>query len=167
MGKTDYGVEGNRKAAQLRSMPPEQFNFDRALLRDVLRFLAEQAGIPYIGIPENSPQAQQLVTFRMTASPFAALESVARQNDIRIRYEDGVWFMGVRDANLERTQRIEDENELIGVVYQLRHDSVDRVDFRREGGGRAGGGMSAGAIPAPPLLSPNLPLQYSQRVFES
>lgn len=164
--RANYGTTGNRRAMQLRSMPPETFTFDRASLRDVLRLLAEQAGIPYIGIPEHSPVAQRLVTFRMTASPFTALESVARQNDIRIRYEDGVWFMGLRDANLERTQKIEDENELIGVVYQLKHDPVDRVDFRQGGGGRAGGSMSASDTGGT-ISSPNLPLQYSQRVFES
>jgi type II secretory pathway component GspD/PulD (secretin) len=164
--RANYGSAGNRRAMQLRSMPPETFTFDRALLRDVLRLLAEQAGLPYIGIPEHSPVAQRLVTFRMTASPFTALESVARQNDIRIRYEDGVWFMGLRDANLERTQKTEDENELIGVVYQLKHDPVDRVDFRQDGGGRAGGGMSASDTGGT-ITSPNLPLQYSQRVFES
>jgi len=164
--RTNYGTSGNSRAMQLRSMPPETFTFDRASLRDVLRFLAEEAGIPYIGIPEHSSVAQRLVTFRMTASPFTALESVARQNDIRMRYDDGVWFMGLRDANLERTQKIEDENELIGVVYQLRHDPVDRVDFRRDGGGQPGGGMSA-SDSGSTISSPNLPLQYSQRVFES
>jgi type II secretory pathway component GspD/PulD (secretin) len=164
--RANYGSSGNRRAMQLRSMPPETFTFDRASLRDVLRLLAEQAGIPYIGIPEHSPVAQRLVTFRMTASPFTALESVARQNDIRIRYEDGVWFMGLRDANLERTQKIEDENELVGVVYQLKHDPVDRVDFRQGGGGQAGGSMSASDTLGT-ITSPNLPLQYSQRVFES
>lgn len=164
--RANYGTGGNSRAMQLRSMPPDTFTFDRASLRDVLRFLAEQAGIPYIGIPEHSPIAQRLVTFRMTASPFTALESVARQNDVRIRYEDGVWFMGVRDANLERTQQVEDQNELLGVVYQLRHDPVDRVEFRRDGGGRAGGAMSA-SDSGNTISSPNLPLQYSQRVFES
>ena len=146
-------------------MPPEEFTFDRASLRDVLRFLAEQAGVPYIGIPEHSPKSQRLVTFRMTASPFAALESVARQNDIRLSYDDGVWFMGFRDANLERARKAENENELIGVVYQLKYDPVDVVDFKGGGGaGGAGGGSSASGVSAG---SPQLPLQYSQRVFEA
>lgn len=166
VARLNYGDEGNRKAAQLRSMPPERFTFDRALLRDVLRFLAEAAGIPYIGIPEHSPQAQQLVTFRMTASPFAALESVARQSDIKLSYEDGVWFMRLRDANLERTQRAEDENELIGVVYQLRHDPADRVDFRGDVGGIGGAGGAASSA-AGTVSTLSLPLQNSQRVFQA
>lgn len=173
--RANYGAEGNRKAALLRSVPPETFTFDRSSLRDVMRFLAEQAGIPYIGIPERSATAQRLVTFRMTASPFVALESVARQNDIGLTFEDGVWFMRIKDANIERAQAVESDNELIGVIYQLKHDPVDRVDFRDSSGG-SGGAMSAqGAGNANmgaggyggSVSTPNLPLQYSQRVFQS
>lgn len=157
-------------------MPPEKFTFDRGSLRDVLRFLAEAAGIPYVGIPEHSPQAQQLVTFRMTASPFAALESVARQNDIKLTFDDGVWFMRLRDPNFDRTQKVENENELVGVVYQLRNDPGDRVAFGTEGmsgttyqgagamgspmGQQFGGGTSQNGP-----SSPQLPLQNSQYVF--
>ena len=165
VAKVDYGSGGNRDASRLRSMPPESFTFDRSTLRDVLRLLAEDAGIPYIGIPEHSPKAQRLVTFKMTASPFAALEAVCRQNDIKLSYQDGVWFMGVGDANLERARKAEQENELIGVVYQLRYDPVDVVDFKGSGGG--GGGGSGGAAGGSSSSTPQLPLQYSQRVFEA
>lgn len=175
--RANYGTEGNRKATLLRSVPPETFTFDRSSLRDVMRFLAEQAGIPYIGIPERSAAAQRLVTFRMTASPFVALESVARQNDIGLTFEDGVWFMRIKDANVERAQAAESDNELVGVIYQLKHDPVDRVDFR-DGSGGAGGAMSAaqgagnfnaggGGGYGASVSTPNLPLQYSQRVFQS
>ena len=163
VAKTDYGSGGNLRASQLRSMPPQNFTFDRSALRDVFRLLAEEAGIPYIGIPEHSPKAQRLVTFRMTASPFAALESLARQNDIQLTYEDGVWFMRLRDANLERARNAEKENELIGVVYQLKYDPVDVVDFR-EGVGGVGGSGTSGQTAA---TTPQLPLQNSQRVFEA
>ena len=166
--RANYGDAGNRRALQLRSMPPQNFTFDRSSLRDVLRLLAEEAGIPYVGIPEHSPKAQRLVTFKMTASPFAALESVARQNDIKLRYEDGVWFMGIGDANLERIKKAEETNELIGVVYQLRYDPVDQVDFRS---GAGGGGQTVGGTTstgqAVSATTPQLPLQNSQRVFEA
>lgn len=166
VGRTDYGAQGNRKAARLRSMPPEQFTFDRALLRDVLRFLAERADIPFVSIPENSPQAQQLVTFRMTASAFAALESVARQNGISVDYDEGVWLFNSTSARFLRMQQVsqkEDENELIGVMYQLRHDSADRVDFRTDLLGSQQTVQSQ-AI-AGGVTTPNLPLQNSQKVF--
>jgi hypothetical protein len=137
VGRVDYGTEGNRKAAQLRSMPPERFTFDRALLRDVLRFLAEQAGIPFVSIPETSPQAQRLVTFRMTASPFAALESVARQNDVKLLFDTGVWTLkqasdaeSYRDSREAAIRKKLEETELVGVMYQLRFDSADRIEFR-------------------------------------
>ena len=167
--RTDYGEEGNRKAAQLRSMPPERFTFDRALLRDVLRFLAEAAGIPFVSVPENSLQAQQLVTFRMTASPFAALESVSRQNEVKLVFEEGVWFMRVGGASsYAGIRELESSNELVGVVYQLRHDPADRVDFQgqltgpQQQANQSSAGIAGGSIS---VTSPNLPLQNSQRVF--
>ncbi|MCS7008795.1 MAG: hypothetical protein NZL93_02525, partial [Chthoniobacterales bacterium] len=40
-------------AEELRRQPAKFYKFDRALLRDVLRFLAEEAGIPYILAPET------------------------------------------------------------------------------------------------------------------
>ncbi len=164
----DYGSGGNLRASQLRSMPPQSFTFDRSSLRDVLRLLAEDSGIPYIGIPEHSPKAQRLVTFKMTASPFTALEAVCRQNDIRLTYQDGVWFMGMGDANLERARKAEQENELIGVVYQLKYDPVDVVDFKGGGGGGGGGAAGGtGGAGSTSASSPQLPLQYSQRVFEA
>lgn len=170
--RPEYNIEGNRRAQQLRTLPPQNYTFDRSSLRDVLRFLAEEAGIPYIGIPEHSPQAQRLVTFRMAASPFAALESLARQNDVQLTYEDGVWFMRLRDANLEQTRIAEENNELVGVVYQLKHDPVERVDFRAGGEGApvGQGGMgqsSSRGTGGSGISTPNLPLQYSQKVFEA
>jgi len=175
--KPEYGRHGNSRAMFYRSQPEKDFTFDRSTLRDVLRVLAEEAGIPYVGIPEHSPKAQRLVTFKMTASPFAALESVARQNDIKLTYEDGVWFMGMGDANLERARRAEKENELIGVIYQLKYDPVDVVDFRGSGAGgstvgntagNTGGANTAGAgNNSGSTFGTQMPLQYSQRVFEA
>ncbi len=166
----NYGREGSRRAAMLRSQPPQTFTFDRAALRDVLRLLAEEAEIPYIGIPEHSPKAQRLVTLKMTGSPFAVLENLMRQNDVRLDYEDGVWFMRVRDANFERAYAVEDKNELVSVIYQLKYDPVDRVDFRDNSGGGGGGGGGTGATTttgAAQITTPNMPLQYSQRVFQA
>jgi len=176
--RANYGTAGNQQAVRLRSLPPDTFIFDRASLRDVLRFLAESAGLPYVGIPEHSPEAQKLVTFRMTASPFVALESVARQNDVKLAYEDGVWFMRLRNASVERARQAEDQNELIGVIYQLRHDPGDRVSFANEGAaGGSFGNQGAGAMgnqsfnPGAAgsgqsgMGSPQLPLQNPQYVF--
>lgn len=191
--RTDYGAEGNRKAAQLRTQPPESFTFDRALLRDVLYFLADAAGIPFVSIAENAPQALQLVTFRMTASPFVALETLMRQNDLKLAFDSGVWvakqavdFAPFRDEREEIARKKEEairkkqeENELVGVMYQLRFDAADRVDFRGDltGGqsaqqmGQAGssqqfGGIGTGGTGGQTPTTPNLPLQNSQMVFQ-
>ncbi len=162
VAKSDYGSGGNLRASQLRSMPPQNFTFDRSALRDVFRLLAEEAGIPYIGIPEHSPKAQRLVTFKMTASPFAALESLARQNDIQLTFEDGVWFMRVRDTNLDRVRLAEKENELIGVIYQLKHDAVEIVDFRNQEESKREKVQASEVIGLP-----NIQLQNSQLVFRA
>ncbi|MBU6328122.1 MAG: hypothetical protein KGQ89_10865, partial [Verrucomicrobia bacterium] len=163
--RPEYGTAGNRVAGRMRSMPPADFDFDRAPLRSVLRYLAMEAGIPYVGIPEHLPEAQRLVTFRMTnTTPFAALERVARQNNIQMTYDDGVWFMNLR--GVER-KRIENENELIGVIYHLKHDPLDVVTFdpsnqnnqNNQSGSLMSSGQQNGGFAA------SVPLQSSQMVF--
>lgn len=143
---TNYGPLGNRKAANLRTQPPERFTFDRSLLRDVLYFLADKAGadgesIPFVSIAENAPQALQLVTFRMKASPFSVLESVLQQNGLKLAFENGVWVVkqavdsnGYRDLREAAIRKKQDENELVGVMYQLRFDSADKIEFRKQSG---------------------------------
>lgn len=167
--RMNFGDAGNRAASQLRSMPPETFTFDRAMLRDVLRVLAEQAGIPYIGIPEHSTKAQRLITFKMTASPFAAIEAVCRQNDIRLTYDEGVWFMRLNDPNLERIDSAVRDNELVSHIYQLKHDPVDRVGFRSSGqASNEAGAQQSGANAAQQMgevAGATLPLQSPQTVF--
>lgn len=155
---------------------PERFTFDRAFLRDVLRFLAEAAGIPFVSIPENAMEAQQLVTFTMTATPFTALESIAKQYGIRLVYEDGVWFLRTASefngAGIGRSEAAiyarEQENELVGVMYQLRYDSAERVDFRSDLSGpgvQSSSNQGNQSSETGVNNSPALPLQNSQKVF--
>jgi type II secretory pathway component GspD/PulD (secretin) len=107
----DYGQEGNLAAAKLRAQPPSRFVFDKASLRDVVRFLADAAQISFISIPDSGTDekgltipttssekglnwsffADRLVTFTMNASPFSALESICRDNSLVLSYQDGVW----------------------------------------------------------------------------
>jgi len=127
---SDYG-EGNAIASALRNSPPRLYNFDRASLRDVLRFLADDAGIPFISMQERVPtQGNQpggaggsslddiLVTFTMRASAFLVLESISKANDLALVYEHGVWF--IRPYN---------EFELIGRIYRLKYTPQERVAF--------------------------------------
>ena len=122
----DYG-EGNAIAHALRNSPPKLYTFERASLRDVLRFLADDAGIPFISMqeravppPDGRPASLDdiLVTFTMRASPFLVLESIAKANDIALVYDSGVWFM-----------RPYNERELIGRIYRLKYTPQERITF--------------------------------------
>lgn len=164
---TDYGT-GNVAATRLRRMPAQLFEFDRAALRDVLRFLADSAEIPFIGIPENDALNRRLVTFTMQASPFTALESVCRDNGVRLSYENGIWYMRAIDEERERRLREEEENLLVGIVYRLKYDPVDRIDFKDSSNqGVSGPSAQSSATGTSSLSAPVLPLQNSQRVFKA
>jgi hypothetical protein len=162
----DYGP-GNMVASRLRREPAKMFSFDRASLRDALRYLADDAGIPFVGIPESDAANKRLVTFTMEASPFTALESVCRDNGVRLTYENGVWYMRSIDEERERRLKEEDDNKLVGIAYRLRYDPVDRVDFRLDpsSGGAAGQSSSGGS--SINVSGANMPLQNSQRVFSA
>ncbi|MEI6032691.1 MAG: type II and III secretion system protein [Verrucomicrobiae bacterium] len=152
-----YG-QGEASAKRLRSAPPQTFEFDRAVLRDVLRFLADAAEIPFVGIPESDAANRRLVTLTMRASPFVALESVCRDNGIRLTFENGVWYMSTVDEDRESRLKEEKENKLEGKIYHLHNDPVDRVDFKDAG---------AATAQATTTSATTIPLQNSQRVFHS
>ncbi len=161
----DYGP-GNSSASRLRREPARLFTFDRAALRDVLRYLADDAGIPFVGIPESDTANRRLITFTMESSPFTALESVCRDNGIRLTYENGVWYMRTVDEEREKRIKEEDDNKLVGIAYRLRYDPVDRVDFRDDSASAsAAASSSTGGVST--AASPNMPLQNSQRVFSA
>ncbi len=169
---TDYG-EGNAIANSLRNSPPKLYTFDRASLRDVLRFLADDAGIPFISMQERAPTAQGstskggsiddiLVTFTMRASPFLVLESIAKANDVALIYENGVWF--IRPYN---------EHELFGRIYRLKYTPQERVTFNDSASSGSGMGsigqsnaMGSNGYQSATATVPNLQLQQSQSVFK-
>ena len=162
----DYGA-GNAAASRLRREPAKLFTFDRASLRDALRYLADDAGIPFVGIPESDAANKRLVTFTMEASPFTVLESVCRDNGIRLTYDNGVWYMRTVDEERERRIKEEDENKLVGIAYRLRYDPVDRVDFRVEPDATGGAQQSNSSTSGVTATGANMPLQNSQRVFSA
>lgn len=120
---------GNAMAAKLRNAPAKLYEFDRASLRDVLRFLADDAGIPFVALQESSAAENTLVTFTLKASPFRTLETVAKANGVTIFYENGVWFM--RPTN---------EKELVGRIYKIKFNPQDNVKY--EGGNGTTGGSA-------------------------
>ena len=113
----DYG-SGNALAEKLRNAPAKLYNFDRASLRDVLRFMADDAGIPFVALQESSAAENTLVTFTLRASPFRALETIARANGIQLFFENGIWFM--RPIN---------EQELIARIYKLKFNPQDNITY--------------------------------------
>jgi len=137
-GETDrfevysHYASGNLIAERLRRQPARLFEFDRASLRDVLRLLADEAGIPFVALPETDRAQNTLVTFTMRTSPFRALETIAQANGVSIFYEDGVWFM--RPFN---------DRELLARTYHLKYNPQENVTY--EGSGQSGATTSVSA----------------------
>lgn len=143
-------------AEKLRNAPPKLYNFDRASLRDVLRFLADDAGIPFVALQESTAVENALVTFTLKASPFLTLETVARANGVALFYENGVWFM--RPIN---------EKEMIGRIYKLKYNPQENVTYN--GGGSQSGastGMDSGGGSGSGIPSLNINIQGASEVFK-
>jgi len=149
----DYG-KGNQIAQHLRNAQPRLYEFDRASLRDVLRFLADDAGIPFVALPEDAAQNQQ-VTFTMRAAPFRVLETISKANGVALFFENGVWFM--RPFN---------DQQLIGRTYHLKFNPQDQVTY--EGGDTNTSGASTGTTGgAGGLPELNVNIQGGGNVFET
>lgn len=71
----------------------QQYDFHKARLGDVLRFLIKDAGLNAHSLPEDSPTAQRLVTFSIKASPFTVLETLCRFYNLTLVPKDGTWFI--------------------------------------------------------------------------
>lgn len=96
------------KAAELRKARPQQYDFNKAQLGDVLRFLATDAGINFFALPDDNPINQRLVTFSIRSSPFEVLETLCRSNGLTLLLDNERWF--IRPA---------DDKELVTKVYQV------------------------------------------------
>ena len=97
-----------KAANSLRKAPTKKYDFNRASVRDVLRFLADDAEIDFVALPEDGNDSAKLITFSLNKSPFAALETIAKMNGVSLIYEDEVWHMRpLSDKSLiARTYRI-------------------------------------------------------------
>ena len=132
-----------REAARLRSAPANKYEFNRALLRDVLRFLADDAGISYIGLPDEDQSQTVFVTFSITSSPFSALETVANTHGVALVFDNAVWHM-----------RPLDDKQMIGRTYYMKyntHESYESSGHTGDSGGSGGGG--GGNLPSTGLGS--------------
>lgn len=120
-------------AQSLRSAPPRQYNFSKAVLSDVMRLMAEDAGIGFFGLPDGVDGSDSLVTFTINASPFVALETLAKANGISLIPDNGIWYL--RPAN---------DQELIGRIYEINYNSQELVTKNTQTGLSQGGGSGGG-----------------------
>ena len=123
-------------AAPLRNAPPRQYNFSKAVLSDIMRLMAEDAGIGFFGLPEGSSSGENLVTFTLNASPFMALETLAKANGVALIHDNGIWYL--RPAN---------DQELIGRIYEINYNAQELVtkNTQAAAGGSGGGSNSGGS----------------------
>lgn len=84
-------------AAELCKARPQQYDFAKANLGDVLRFLATDAGINFISLPDDNPINQKLVTFSINGSPFGVLETLCRANGLALALDQNRWFIRAAD----------------------------------------------------------------------
>jgi len=118
-------------AAPLRNAPPRQYNFSKAVLSDVMRLMAEDAGIGFFGLPEGGNNGDNLVTFTLNSSPFMALETLAKANGVALIHDNGIWYL--RPAN---------DQELIGRIYEINYNAQELVTKNTQAAAGGGGGGS-------------------------
>ncbi len=115
------------EVTKLRSAPESNYKFEKAALKDVLRFLAEDAGISFMALSETEGDKDKLVTFNIVASPFSALETVASNNGVALLLDRGIWHMRPLDDQL-----------LIGRTYHIKYSTQDKGQSAGSGGGLGG-----------------------------
>jgi hypothetical protein len=123
------------EAAKLRAAPRRPYEFAKAMLGDVIRFLATDAGISFFSLPDGSPEADRLITFSLNASPFQSLETLCKANSLALVLDGGIWY--VRPA---------DDKELMGRAYEIKNNSFEKIT-KNGTGSSSGTGGSAPALP--------------------
>lgn len=123
------------EATRLRAKPTRLYEFSKALLSDVIRFLAMDCEISFFSLPDGSPEGEKLITFSLTASPFQALETLCKANSLALVIDGGIWY--IRPA---------DDRELFGRAYEVKHNAFEKVTKSSSGSmdSSAGGGSSMG-----------------------
>ena len=126
-------------AAPLRKAPEKNYDFNRASVRDVLRFLADDAEIDFVALPEDGDNNTKLITFSLNKSPFSALETLSRMNGVALVFEDNVWHM--RPFN---------DTAVIARSYRVRFNTAELKGSGKSGSsssslGAAGAGSFGGA----------------------
>lgn len=140
--------EYEAEASRLRTAEPQQYDFSKATLSDVLRFLATDAGISFFSLPDDSPVATRLITFSIKASAFQVLETLCKANELSLIPDNGIWY--IRPAG---------DKELIGKSYEIRHNALEMVEKVNLGSSSGSSASGNGA--------PSLDLQGAQEAFST
>ena len=90
--KSQEELDAIAEREELLRQQPVSFDFTRASLRDSLRFLADDAGIDFL-MPEMPLPENTLITFKVEASPFQILETVAHTHGYALAKEGPVWTL--------------------------------------------------------------------------
>ena len=139
-----------KAAKSLRSAPIKEYEFDKASVRDVLRFLADDAGIDFVAMPEEGNDGAKLITFSLRKSPFSALETIAKMNGVTLVYEDDIWHMRpLSDKSLiARTYKIRfntgEINNSTGNSISGVTSNSNRISFNGSSTGYNGSSYSSG-----------------------
>ena len=136
-------------AQPLRAAPSRSYKFSEANLSDVLRLMAEDAGIGFISLPVDQASVPRLVTFTLEMSPFEALETIAQDNGVALVNNGRHWSLKPTTSS-----------ELVAKNYKIAHNTKEKITFNggsghsnsnsgggnqyRGGGGAGGGGISTG-----------------------
>lgn len=155
---TDYHLLPNSPAYEtaaipLRALPPGEYRFTEAKLADVLQLLADEARISFFSLPAESEEGQRIVTFTIQASPFLALETLAKSNGISLIFENGVWYL-----------RPEKDTNLIGRVYQIKYNSREKITAQATGGNL--GQVSSGSSGRSSTTTSGVDLQGTTQSFD-
>lgn len=83
----------------LRNARPQTYTMVAASVRDVLRFLATDAQLDFVLLPDDHPLMQKTVTFRCEASPFVVLERVCNAMDATLQQGPSTGIWQITDAS--------------------------------------------------------------------
>lgn len=81
------------KAIELRRANPKQYDFTKAVLGDVIRYIATDAGIRFVSLPDDQPVSRKAITFSLRSSPFEVLETICRAHGLALHLDQDVWHI--------------------------------------------------------------------------
>lgn len=80
-------------AQKLRDQKAQQYDFNKAMAGDVLRFLLKDTGVKFFALPDDAPESQRLLTFSVNDSPFGVLEALCGTLNLRLVQNGDTWYV--------------------------------------------------------------------------